>query len=276
MNLSFIISSIGKSGKLDNLINQINAWFENKEIILVDNSQDKVLYEKYFNSDKCKYVYEEKSGLSFARNRGAMEAIYDMLIFLDDDVVLGDDFKSADFKLLYDDCHFGIAGGKIVVSEIPNYLPEKYTYLAGEKDYGDEVIVMPKYKYLGGCTLVIRKDVFNKLGAFDVNFGHNSNNIGANEDVIMQEMVRKKGLKVIYDPRLLVYHFWNEKEDKAILRVRKQGVVDRITDKKYFTFRMILRLIKYNIFIMINGNKNNLPSEKKYDLERYRSYVKGK
>lgn len=276
MNLSFIISSIGKSDRLDNLINQIYSWFDNKELILVDNSRDKVLYEKYFNNDKCKYVYEKKAGLSFARNRGALEAKYDMLIFLDDDVVLGDNFKSASFKSLYDNHDFGIAGGKIVVNEIPDYLPEKYTYLAGEKDYGDEVIVMPKYKYLGGCTLVMRKDVFNKIGGFDINFGHNGNNIGANEDVIMQEMIRKKGLKVIYDPQFLVYHFWNEEEDKAILRVRKQGIVDRITDKKYFTFRMILRLIKYNIFIMINGNRKNLSNEKKYDLERYRSYVKGK
>ena len=84
INLSFIISSIGQSNRLDDLINQIDSMFYNKEIILVDNSRNKVLFKQYYKSPKCKYVYESNPGLSFARNKGAKEAKNEILIFLDD------------------------------------------------------------------------------------------------------------------------------------------------------------------------------------------------
>ena len=80
----------------------------------------------------------------------------------------------------------------------------------------------------------------------------------------------------MYLPEAAVYHFWNEDEQTAIKRIKKQGMVDRMTDRKYFYIRMILKLIKYNIFIFIHSNKLNLPKEKLYDLERYKSYVNSK
>ena len=58
--------------------------------------------------------------------------------------------------------------------------------------------------------------------------------------------------------------------------MRRQGIVDRMKDQKYFRFRMVLKLIKYKLFIMIFKNKNNLSREKIYDLERYMSYVNSK
>lgn len=274
--LSFIIPSVGKSDKLDTLINQINLISFKKEIILVDNSSNKLLSKKYSKSKKCKYVYENKSGTSFARNKGANEAKYNMLVFLDDDIVLSSDFQNLDFNQLYDDKSCGIAGGKVIVNNIPSYLPKKYFYIAGVKDYGDNLLNLPKYKYLGGCLLIIKKEVFNKVNGFDTDFGHNKKIKGANEDIIIQELVRKIGLKVMYMPKATVYHFWNEDEKYAIERVRTQGIVDRITDKKYFSFRFLLKLIKYKLFIFIYNNKTNLPKEKLYDLERYKSYVNSK
>lgn len=276
INLSFIISSIGQSNRLDNLINQIDSMFSNKEIILVDNSSNKILFKQYYKNFKCKYVYERNQGVSFARNKGAQEAKNEILIFLDDDIVLDDNFKNIDFSSLYNDEKFGIAGGKIIVNNKPKYLPKKYTYLAGEKNFGDKLINMPNYHYLGGCLLIIKKKTFDLFKGFDVHFGHQGDAIGANEDVIFQELIRKAGLNVVYIPDATVYHFWNENETKAIERVKKQGVADRMTDKKYFKIRMILKLIKYKIFIFTFKNNNNLSKEKQYDLERYISYVNSK
>ena len=276
IRLSFIISSIGKSDRLDHLINQIDSMFYNKEIILVDNSRNKLLYKKYYKSSKCRYIYEGNQGTSYARNTGAKEAKNEMLIFLDDDIVLSDNFRNIDFLSLYKDEKFGIAGGKIIVSNKPKYLPKKYTYLAGEKDFGNKLINMPSYHYLGGCLLIIKKKTFDLFKGFDVQFGHQGNIIGANEDIIFQELIRKAGLKVVYIPEATVYHFWNENEAKALERVRKQGIVDRMTDEKYFKSRMILKLVKYKIFIFIFKNNKKLSKEMQYDLERYKSYVNSK
>lgn len=276
ISLSFIISSIGMSNKLEKLINQVDSMFSNKEIILVDNSKNKLLYKQYSKSSKCKYVYESNQGTSFARNKGAKLAKNEILIFLDDDILLSDSFKDIDFSFLYNDKKFGIASGKIIVNNKPKYLPKKYAYLSGEKDFGDKLINVPSYKYLGGCLLIIKKETFNLFKGFDENFGHQGTIIGANEDVIFQELIRKSGFHVVYIPEAAVYHFWEEDEQTAIERVRRQGIVDRMADQKYFRFRMVLKLIKYKLFIMIFKNKNNLSREKIYDLERYMSYVNSK
>lgn len=272
--LSFIIASLGKSDKLEQLINQIDSMFSNKEIILVDNSSNKKLYKKYSSNKKCKYIHENRLGSSFARNAGAKIAKYNLLIFMDDDIIIDSSFKNVDLKKINEDASFGIGGGKIIVNNIPKYLPHKYTYLAGEKNYGNKVLELPKYKYLGGCILIIKKKVFNEVNGFDIEFGHSGNNLGANEDVIIQELIRKKGYKVKYLPNIIVYHFWNEDESIALNRIKKQGIADRMTDRKYFKTRMILKLIKYKFFIFINSNKKELSKEKLYDLERYKSYVK--
>lgn len=268
--LSFIISSIGNSERLNNLINQIDIMFKNKEIILVDNSKDKKLFEKYSRNKKCKYIHEKNSGSSYARNRGAKESKYEMLIFLDDDIILSNNFNKLDFSLLYHDNKFGLAGGKIIVDEIPHYLPKKYRYLAGEKDYGNKTIDLPKYKYLGGCLLIIKKCVFEKIGGFDVNFGHSGKTIGANEDVLIQDMIHQLNLKIKYLPQASVFHFWSEDESKALEKIKIQGISDEQLDWKYNRLRHYLKMLKYYLYIFLNKKRDK---QTKYDIIRYKAYI---
>ena len=77
--ISFIISSVGKSKQLDNLIKFLIKNFE-YEIVLVDNSINRKLI-KYNKTEKVKYVYEEKIGLSNARNKGINSAEGNVLVF---------------------------------------------------------------------------------------------------------------------------------------------------------------------------------------------------
>ena len=201
MKVSYIISSIGKSRKLNELLNSLIKHLNGNEIILIDNSENKAL-QQYKKNKAIHYYHEEKTGLSNARNRGAKEASNELLVFLDDDIIPKSSFFKALNSYANNKSLKAIVGGKIIPKEIPKFLPIKYQYIAGMKNFGDDKKILPKYKYLGGCLLVMTKETFNKVNGFNNNFGHDGSKLSANEDVLIQDIARKDGINMIYDPKL--------------------------------------------------------------------------
>lgn len=268
--ISYIISSIGKSEKLNELLNIIMENINDNELILIDNSKEGIL--KYLKeNNNVRYYHEKESGLSNARNRGAKEATNELLVFLDDDILPNKNFFKKVEEYANTQLLDAIIGGKIIPNNIPQYLPKKYHYMVGLKNYGNKKISLPKYKYLGGCLLMMSKRVFNKLNGFNIFFGHNGESIGANEDVIIQDLAHKNNFQIIYDPSLIVKHYWRGTHESILNRLQIQGQSDCIVDKKYHKIRLVLKYIKYNLFILIKRRSNN--KEDIYDIVRYKSYV---
>ncbi len=270
MKISYIISSIGESKKLNELLNSLINHLDGNEIVLIDNSKNKTL-QKYKKNKDIHYYHEEKPGLSNARNRGASEATNELLVFLDDDIIPQSLFFETLSSYANNKSLKAIVGGKIIPKKLPEFLPVKYQYIVGMKDFGDDKKILPKYKYLGGCLLVMTKETFNKVNGFNRNFGHNSSKLGANEDVLIQDLAQKNGIKIIYDPKLYVIHYWNGNYESTIKRIETQGKSDYLLDKKYHKIRLILKLIKYRLFILIKKKSNDLTDI--YDIARYKSYV---
>ena len=81
---------------LNSFINQ-NRFFENIEYIVVDNqSIDDTKAVTLSFQDELKnlnYVFEEKIGLSHARNKGVEVAKYDWVCFMDDDALAHSNFN---------------------------------------------------------------------------------------------------------------------------------------------------------------------------------------
>jgi glucosyl-dolichyl phosphate glucuronosyltransferase len=270
MKVSYIISSIGKSRKLNELLNSLIKHLNENEIILIDNSENKAL-QQYKKNKAIHYYHEEKTGLSNARNRGAKEASNELLVFLDDDIIPKSSFFGALNSYANNKSLKAIVGGKIIPKEIPKFLPIKYQYIAGMKDFGDDKKILSKYKYLGGCLLVMTKETFNKVNGFNNNFGHDGSKLGANEDVLIQDIARKNDINMIYDPKLYVIHYWTGNYEVAIKRIKIQGKSDYLLDKKYHKIRLFLKLIKYKLFIVLKKKSSDLTDI--YDIVRYKSYV---
>ncbi|MEG0282983.1 MAG: glycosyltransferase, partial [Clostridia bacterium] len=269
--VSFIISSIGKSEKMDELVDYLIANFKTEEIIIIDNSIDKNLESKFKKRKKINYYYEQTSGLSNARNRGAKEAKNPILIFLDDDIIPTDFFKLAVNRYKKNDGILGIVGGRIIVKNISKSLPKKYHYMTGEKCFGDKIKILSKRQNLGGCCLLIEKKLFNQIGGFNCEYGHKNNIIGANEDVLLQQKIRKNKFKVIYDPQFEVIHFWNVDYEGIKERLIVQGKNDYMLDKNNNKLEFIMKNIKYRLCIMLKVNIKNQTNI--YDIERYKAYV---
>lgn len=263
-SLSIIVISIGKSKKLTELIKYLSINFDD-EIILVDNSSDMILKDKY---KRIKYIHESAAGSSSARNCGARYASGDMLLFLDDDILPGKDFKSIINKYKMSDKQFGVVGGKVIANKIPDYIPQKYEYIVGSKNYGNHTRYLKKSESFGGCTMLILKKEFEKVGGFDISFGHLGETYGSNEDVLIQKKLKHLGL--IYEPLLEVTHYWKGNINKVRDKIISQGYYDEKMDWKFSKITHTLKLIKYHFYIIIN-KKQDLQS--KYDAMRYKAYV---
>ncbi len=244
--ISFIIISIGKSDKLDNLLCFFDKFVKFGTIILVDNSTSGILYNKYHN---VKYKHEIKQGASYARNSGASIATSDYLYFLDDDILPNSSWIDELTSFLQSELFVGIIGGQVdIPKEIEKLVPNNYSYLVGRKTFGEKTKVIRR-DYIGGCNFLITKKLFDVVGGMNVQLGHNLNKIVLNEDVYLQEKVRKNGKKIVFNPRLSVTHFWKGNAEQLIERVKLQGKYDKIVDFEIKRKRYILRIVKYSIYI---------------------------
>lgn len=186
------------------------------EILLVDNnSKDetselvKKIIQKNASSIDMKYYFEDKQGLSFARNTGYGYAKGEYIIYTDDECILPKKWV--------------VEAVKIIGKQSPAFLGGPYygKYLPGsssswfKESYGDSYILqydLPNgamvNKYLSGGNLFIRRDVFEKIGLFDVELGMTGETISYGEEVDFQKrFIQKYPEEVIwYDQKVFLWH----------------------------------------------------------------------
>jgi glycosyltransferase involved in cell wall biosynthesis len=89
------------------------------EVILVDNNSDDDTrlvfeeFEKHYES-KIRYIFEEKRGISHARNRGIKAARGEIIAFTDDDVIVDNYWIQNIEKAFKEHNDVACVGGKIL------------------------------------------------------------------------------------------------------------------------------------------------------------------
>lgn len=271
-NITFVVASIGESEYLEDLLDNLIQL--RCKIVLVDNSTKGKLKKYNTKYKDIRYVHESRSGVSIARNKGAKNVQTDYIYFLDDDMIIADDFLDKISRTLFELQSADCIVGK-VKAMIPKNLaiPKKYMYLVGEKNLGDYRKKLVK-EYAGGCNMLMSKKAYNTAGGFDEDFGHKGNEVILNEDALFIDSLRKMKCLVYYDPNLEFKHYWSGTNNDLRYRVKIQGVSDRKLDVHTNYKRFILRLLKYKIMLLILRGKSKLTLKEEFDLLRYSSYVR--
>ena len=91
MKLSFIIPAYNEEKRIEKCVRSILTQrnLPEYEVIVVDNnSDDRTVEIVQKNFPEVRIVKESKQGMTIARNRGAKEAVGDMLVFFDADVIV--------------------------------------------------------------------------------------------------------------------------------------------------------------------------------------------
>ena len=192
------------------------------ELILVNNASTDhtaTLLQKFVDSCALPVVVvnEPIPGLSRARNAGIAAASGDLMAFSDDDCYLAPDYLTA-LGSSFENNKVGFVGGRVLLfdptdlpitiqtSEQPaQFLPQQY---------------MPPSGAIHGANFAFRREVFNRIGLFDINLGAGTPCMGA-EDTDLLQRALMAGFQGLYSPAPLVFHHHGRRtadDEKTILR----------------------------------------------------------
>jgi glucosyl-dolichyl phosphate glucuronosyltransferase len=187
------------------------------ELILVDNNSTddtRVVVRDFTRTSglNVRYVFEPKQGLSHARNAGVANSTGEIVAFIDDDVlILQQWLRELARTFAQFDC-IGVAGRIIPVWDgvmKPDWLATAGPYfLHGpipDFDYGDEANEIRSLPV--GANMAFRKSAFEKYGLFRPEMGPGGS-LGTlvGDDFDFGQRLLRAGERLLYSPQAVVFH----------------------------------------------------------------------
>lgn len=204
-NISIIILNYNNKNVIENCINSIIKFNKryNVEIVVVDNQSTdgsyELLKEKY--QDKIKLYQNDKNGCSSGRNLGVSKTNKKYIMFLDSDQWIMHKYWIEPYiEILTKDEKIGALGWAAgwfnkdgysyhIVDSFPyKYMPPIGLY---RSDIG----------YLGTGGMILKKELFDKIKGFDLNYDPT-----CYEDTDLSLKIRNEGKEIAYTTYLGVGH----------------------------------------------------------------------
>lgn len=269
--LSIIICTYNRDKYIYNVLQSIaqnDFPTEQYEIVLVNNNcTDNTQSEcARFKADYPQVVMREfvetNQGLSFARNRGIQEGKGDILVYVDDDALVNQEYLQtyADFFATHPDVD--AAGGPIIPkyeTAEPDWMSHFTKILITSYKYnGDQVKEFAQNDFPGGGNAAYRASVFEKVGLFNVDLGRKGDSlVGAEEKDIFDKMTTF-GMRFFYLPTAILYHLIPEKKlskeyfDKLTYSIGKSERIRTLAiGKGKYMKRFIFEIIKWAASIVL-------------------------
>jgi glycosyltransferase involved in cell wall biosynthesis len=191
------------------------------EVIIIDDGSDDLEFSEItsyafnFNLEYYKFPRTEKSCAAFARNRGIEKAKGEVLIFLDCDQIVRDDFCFEHLILLQNckDRNVLQFGTRRKLSENESDDPTSLADLRDAQfkpDPRHKLFAMFSHnaQLIQGCWQMVfshntscYKELFERLGGYDENFKG-----WGLEDIELAYRFKRNGVKIVYNPNIEVIH----------------------------------------------------------------------
>ena len=154
------------------------------------------------NKDRIRYLTVEWASVPRACNLGIENARGEIILMLDDDIIPDVNLVSAHLKN-YSNPKIGAVAGRIL-SPHPAKFPEHVGQIGGLGPKHETFVSLQRqYVETGrGANMSFRRELFFKLGGFDVNYVKNAHRFES--DFCFR--LRKSGYLVVYDPEAVVQH----------------------------------------------------------------------
>lgn len=208
---------------LDSLKKQ-NLDYQEWELIIIDNNSNPKIQDTIDISwhPNAKFIVEKKQGLIHARNKGTLSAQNEILVSVDDDTILFENYLY-EVKNIYNKYpKLGIIGGRsypLYETTPPSYVDEFSSFLA-IRDLGEEVIITELEEnkklnsYPTNAPLLIapkKQCMLAYLDHFNNNkhskeLGRRSDSLASGEDNDINLFIYKNGYQLGYFPQLKFYH----------------------------------------------------------------------
>ena len=184
------------------------------EVIVVDNTSEGNLNQRFPGDERIRVVREARPGLSRARNTGIRSARYDIIAFTDDDVLVDNGWIRGIASALEDSSIAGVTG-LIVPATLETEAEREFEWYGGMGKGAERRLMcgaaMSAWQKLGaqavgvGANMAFRRGVFDRVGNFDEAIGPGTVTLGA-DDLDFFHRVLCEGLTLRYEPAALVRH----------------------------------------------------------------------
>lgn len=199
---------------LASLINNINST---TEILVVDNDpEDQQAKEVVAAFAGVRYILEKRKGLDIARNTGARFSLNDIIAYVDDDVIIPENWLK-NISACFNDPLTMAVTGLVLPADLSTeaqviferdwgfnkgYLPKTFDQLFFKKhaDTG-----APVWDIGAGANMAFRREAFLYAGWFDERL--DVGRAGCSGDSEMWFRILAEGWNCCYFPHLYVYHY---------------------------------------------------------------------
>jgi GT2 family glycosyltransferase len=203
---------------IDCLNSLLQISYPEYKIFLIDNGSKESSYsiEDQISSKKIQYIrLKFNYGFTGGNNIGINIAIKDYdpdyFLLLNNDTLVDSEFLSIMVRSFETNSQIGI-----VVPKIFFYEPNDFIYYAGgylnllsglgehyhwmKKDNPDKTNILKEVSFANGCSMLIKKEVVQKVGLLDDDYFANV------EDVDYSYRVTHNGYKILYNPGAFLWH----------------------------------------------------------------------
>lgn len=181
------------------------------ELIIVDNASTDdtaVIANDFLKSHpelSVRYVFEANKGLSFARNRGRTEAMALVVAYIDDDVILFEDYVARLNEFFINYPGASGAGGRVIPKYEhgrPKWMNKYLKGFVGEVSHGNQIKKFDKgMKYPAGASMIYTKEILERAGGFNNELKFRS------DDKYIFYAVSSISDEIYYLPDVQLYHF---------------------------------------------------------------------
>lgn len=264
LNLKYNFSVIIVTYNSQNCINKciasiLSQKIKPKKIIIVDNaSKDntRTLLKQNFQG-KIKLIRNSKNfGFSKACNQAIKENTQQYIVFLNPDTqIKNKDFFTRISKVIENNKNFGMLGTKVLNPDgsiqpscgcyptILNIILDRIPPL--NEFFKTEIIRVKSYyekeqspDWISGTLMIINRDIFKKIGLFDENI------FMYGEDVDLCFRAKKKGINILYLPKLNITHLDLGKSQERVKNKYYYMRLGFLTFFKKYKNRVNLSLLK--------------------------------
>lgn len=246
--ISLVMATINRKIEVKKMLQSLSKQvYTNFEVIIVDQNKGNILDEilKDFSDLDIKHIKIDKKGLSLARNIGLNYVSGDIIGFPDDDCQYKDETLYEVNNFFKENINIAAVTGTVIRD-----IDEKA---------GNKVVFVNKYNIWKkgiSFTMFFRKNVIDKVGAFDEMLGVGSGTpFGSGEETDYMLRIIEKNFSLCNTDRILVYHpeeKWDNKDIYKKVYSYSRGYMYVLKKHNYsllyiFASRCIsiLRLIRY-------------------------------
>lgn len=221
--VSFIICTYNRAKYLKEAMETLlhnDADPDRYELLIIDNNSTdntesvaKSVQQNHSNH-YIRYFKETSQGLSYARNRGIKETNAPQLVFVDDDVIVPENYVTSWLSFWKNYPKAQCAGGKIEVQfddPRPKWMSHFLLPLLGYHNNGQQLKKYGKNGYPFGGNMGFKSSIFEQFGNFDINLGRKGDQLKASEEKELFQRIKQAGTDIFYLPDATLFHRVNKR-----------------------------------------------------------------